>query len=45
MLLEPNGFIAPHNDMNEHKLSPVNIALNHPKNCVMKIAKQGNIRI
>ena len=43
MLLEPNGFIAPHNDMNEHKLSPVNIALNHPKNCVMKMAHHGTV--
>jgi len=43
MLLEPGGFIAPHNDMNEYKLSPVNIALNHPKNCVMKMAKHGTV--
>ena len=31
------------NDMNEYKLSPVNIALNHPKNCVMKMAKHGTV--
>mgnify|MGYP001462139747 CR=1 FL=1 len=43
MLLEPGGFIAPHNDMNEHVLSPVNIALNHPKGCVMKIAHHGTV--
>ena len=43
MLLEPGGYIAPHNDMNEYKLSPVNIALNHPKNCVMKMAKHGTV--
>ena len=43
MLLEPGGFIAPHNDMNEHKLSPVNIAINHPKNCVMKMAHHGTV--
>ena len=43
MLLEPEGFIAPHNDMNEHRLSPVNIALNHPKNCIMKMAHHGTV--
>jgi len=43
MLLEPGGFIAPHNDMNEHKLSPVNIALNHPKGCIMKMAHYGTV--
>ena len=43
MLLEPGGFIAPHNDMNEHRLSPVNIALNHPKGCVMKMAYHGTV--
>ena len=43
MLLEPGGFIAPHNDMNEHRLSPVNIALNHPKNCIMKMAHHGTV--
>ena len=43
MLLEPGGFIAPHNDMNDHVLSPVNIALNHPKGCVMKMAHHGTV--
>jgi len=43
MLLEPDGFIAPHNDMNEHRLSPVNIALNHPKRCIMKMAHHGTV--
>lgn len=43
MLLEPDGFIAPHNDMNEHRLSPVNIALNHPKGCIMKMAHHGTV--
>lgn len=37
MLLEPGGFISPHKDMHEHKLSPVNIALNNPKTCKMKM--------
>lgn len=43
MLLEPGGFIAPHTDMNEHRLSPVNIALNHPKECIMKMAHHGTV--
>ena len=37
LLLEPQGMIAPHSDMPDHKLSPVNIALNHPKKCIFKI--------
>ena len=37
MLLEPGGFITPHNDSDESKLSPINIALNHPKGCKMKM--------
>jgi len=43
MLLEPGGFIAPHNDMNKYRLSPVNIALNHPKGCIMKMAHYGTV--
>ena len=37
MLLEPGGFITPHKDMSENKLSPVNMALNHPDGCKMKM--------
>ena len=37
MLLEPKGFITPHKDSDTNKLSPINIALNHPKNCLMKM--------
>lgn len=37
MLLEPEGFITPHVDTNEHKLSPINMALNHPRGCLMKM--------
>lgn len=37
MLLEPGGFITPHTDMFENKLSPINIALNHPEGCKMKM--------
>jgi hypothetical protein len=43
MLLEPGGFIAPHADTLDHKLSPVNIALNHPKGCIMKMAGYGTV--
>ncbi len=39
MLLEPEGFITPHNDSDVSKLSPINIALNHPKGCLMKMQK------
>ena len=37
MLLEPGGYITPHNDSIESRLSPINIALNHPKGCKMKM--------
>ena len=36
-------FYRTHNDMNEHRLSPVNIALNHPKGCMMKMAHHGTV--
>jgi len=38
MLLEPGGFITPHVDTEVNKLSPINIALNHPKGCLMKMS-------
>ena len=37
MLLEPKGFITPHHDSDINKLSPINIALNHPEGCLMKM--------
>ena len=37
MLLEPEGFITPHKDTDTNKLSPINMALNHPKGCLMKM--------
>jgi hypothetical protein len=37
MMLEPEGYITPHSDCWENKLSPINIALNHPKGCMMKM--------
>lgn len=43
LLLEPRGMIAPHRDMDEHKLSPVNIALSHPKKCYFKMLDHGII--
>lgn len=41
MLLEPNGFIAPHTDGTNNSLSPINIALNHPENCIFKMKNYG----
>lgn len=41
MLLEPGGYILPHKDTEENILSPVNIALNHPKKCIFKMEKHG----
>ena len=38
MLLEPGGFITPHVDTFDSKLSPINMALNHPKGCLMKMS-------
>lgn len=38
MLLEPGGFITPHKDTDTNRLSPINIALNHPKGCLMKMS-------
>tara|TARA_Y100000389_G_scaffold204676_1_gene258790 strand:+ start:3779 stop:4411 length:633 start_codon:yes stop_codon:yes gene_type:complete len=37
MLLEPGGFITPHEDTDQNVLSPVNIALNTPKDCMFKM--------
>jgi hypothetical protein len=37
MLLDPQGYITPHTDTDEHKLSPVNIALNNPIGCNFKM--------
>jgi len=37
MLLESGGFITPHKDTDFNKLSPINIALNHPDQCLMKM--------
>lgn len=37
MLLESKGYIEPHVDYHKHKLSPINIALNNPETCYMKM--------
>jgi aspartyl/asparaginyl beta-hydroxylase (cupin superfamily) len=37
MLLEPGGYITPHVDSDINKLSPVNVALNTPTNCLFKM--------
>ena len=41
MLLEPEGFIAPHKDTNINILSPINVALNHPTGCIFKMKDHG----
>lgn len=41
MLLEPNGFICPHKDDDEHRLQTFNIALNHPEDCIMGMENYG----
>ena len=33
MKLEPNGFIAPHNDIDKRQLAATNIAITNPKSC------------
>ena len=40
MLLEPGRYITPHEDQDHHSLSPVNMALNNPKGCKMKMKNQ-----
>lgn len=37
MLLDPQGYITPHTDSDEHKLSPINMALNNPIGCNFKM--------
>lgn len=43
MLLEPGGFIQPHQDRNFHLLSPVNLALNNPERCYFKMEGKGYV--
>ena len=37
MMLEAGGYITPHEDTFDSKLSPINMALNNPKGCAMKM--------
>lgn len=37
MLLEPEGYITPHEDTLEHRLAPINLALNTPEGCMFKM--------
>jgi len=41
MKLEARGFIMPHKDMEENRLSPINISLNQPKECIFKMRDKG----
>jgi hypothetical protein len=41
MWLEPQGYIQPHQDRQEHMLSPINVALNNPDGCVFKMKNKG----
>lgn len=43
MKLSAGGFIVPHKDMETNRLSPINIALNHPDNCIFKMKKHGQV--
>lgn len=37
MLLQPGGYITPHADQDTNRLSPINISLNTPKECMFKM--------
>lgn len=41
MKLDSGGYILPHKDMDINKLSPINIALNQPSECVFKMKQYG----
>lgn len=41
MLLEPGGYIAPHQDQKTPGFFAINIALNHPENCDFAMVDQG----
>lgn len=44
MLLEPEGYILPHNDFEEYVLGPVNIALNMPEGCDFYMEDAGKVK-
>ena len=43
MLLEAGGYILPHSDRDQRRLSEINIALNNPKGCVFRFLERGDI--
>ena len=43
MLLEPGGYIQPHQDRTENYLNPMNIALNNPKGCEFRMKGHGTV--
>lgn len=43
MYLEPGGYILPHTDKTNSRLSEINIAITHPQGCVFRFLDRGNI--
>jgi hypothetical protein len=43
MLLEPGGYILPHHDYDEPRLTAVNIAINNPRGCEFRMMNHGVI--
>jgi len=43
MLLEPGGYICPHQDIDRYVLGPINIALNNPKGCDFVMHGKGTL--
>jgi hypothetical protein len=43
MLLEPGGYISIHNDYNEPRLSPINIAITQPDDCNFVMERKGSV--
>ena len=43
MMLEPGGYIAPHQDAKLSRLGPINVALNQPSGCLFKVERGGVI--
>lgn len=43
MWLDPQGYIQPHQDRQEHFLGPINVALNNPKGCEFKMEGKGYV--
>ena len=45
MLLEPGGYIEPHNDRTEHYLGTINITLNMPEGCIFRMKDKCDVPI